>query len=84
MTDPRLTQLADNLVNYSCRVQPGERVLIEMFDCEDILAEELIKAVYRAGGVPFVDVIRTKVQREWLMASPRSRQSCRPNGIWSA
>ncbi|MBR4079383.1 MAG: aminopeptidase [Christensenellaceae bacterium] len=67
MTDPRLTQLADNLVNYSCRVQPGERVLIEMFDCEDILAEELIKAVYRAGGVPFVDVIRTKVQREWLI-----------------
>lgn len=67
MTDPRLTQLANNLVNYSCRVQPGEKVLIEMFDCEDILAEELIKAVYRAGGVPFVDVIRTKVQREWLM-----------------
>lgn len=66
MRDPRLTKLADSLVNYSCRVQKGEKVLIEMFDCEDILAEELIDAVYRAGGVPFVDVVRSKVDRAWI------------------
>ena len=29
MKDPRMVQLAKNLVNYSCRVQPGERVWIE-------------------------------------------------------
>lgn len=73
MTDPRLRQLADSLVNYSCHVQPGEKVLIEMFDCEDVLAEELVAAVYRAGGVPFVDVIRTKVQRAWLMGATKEQ-----------
>ena len=26
MKDPRMVQLAKNLVNYSCRVQPGEKV----------------------------------------------------------
>ena len=67
MTDPRMRQLAENLVNYSCAVQPGEKVLIEIFDCEDIVAEELVAAVYRAGGVPFVHMIRPKVQRAWLM-----------------
>ena len=37
MTDPRLRQLAENLVRYSCRIEPGEKVLIEIFDCEDIV-----------------------------------------------
>ena len=54
MTDPRLRQLAENLVRYSCRIEPGEKVLIEIFDCEDIVAQELVAAVYRAGGQPFV------------------------------
>ena len=67
MTDNRLRTLAENLVNYSCRVKPGEKVLIEIFDCEDIIAEELVAAVYRAGGLPFVNMMRSKVQRAWLM-----------------
>ncbi|HML49526.1 MAG TPA: aminopeptidase, partial [Clostridia bacterium] len=29
MKDPRLTQLAHNLIRYSCDLKPGERVLIE-------------------------------------------------------
>ena len=29
MFDARLEKLAHNLVNYSCRVQPGEKCLIE-------------------------------------------------------
>lgn len=66
MTDNRLSKLAENLVSYSCKVKPGEKVLIEIFDCEDIIAEELVKAVYRAGGMPFVNMMRSKVQREWL------------------
>lgn len=73
MTDPRMRKLADSLVTYSCRVQPGEKVLIEIFDCEDIIAEELVAAVYRAGGVPFVDIIRPKVQRAWLMQATKQQ-----------
>ncbi len=30
MKDKRIETLAKNLVNYSCSVQPGEKVLIEV------------------------------------------------------
>jgi len=73
MLDPRLEKLAHNLVNYSCSIKPGEKVLIEMFDCEDVLAEALISAVYDAGGVPYVEVIRSKVQREWLRRATKEQ-----------
>lgn len=66
MTDPRLTKLADNLIRYSCRIKPGEKVLIETHDCPDEVAEELILAVYRAGGLPFVETYRPKVRRALL------------------
>ena len=29
MTDPRIQQLAHNLITFSCHIQPGEKVLIE-------------------------------------------------------
>ena len=36
MTDPRLRKLADSLIRYSCAMKKGEKVLIEIFDCEEI------------------------------------------------
>lgn len=56
MTDERIKKLAHTLVNYSCSVEPGERVLIEVFGFETPLVKELIKEVYKAGGLPFVTV----------------------------
>ena len=54
MKDPRVSKLADVLVNYSVAVQPGDRVAIQ----GETPAAELIKAVYtevlRAGGHPLV------------------------------
>lgn len=73
MTDPRLTKLANSLVNYSCKVKTGENVLIEIFDCEDVVAEELCKAVTSAGGNPFVNTIRSKVHRAWLANANRAQ-----------
>lgn len=84
MTDNRLRTLAENLVNYSCRVKPGGKVLIEIFDCEDIIAEELVAAVYRAGGLPFVNMMRSKVQRAWLMGLHEEQADSRQSGIWPA
>ena len=31
MSDPRILKLAKNLVNYSCKVKEGEKVMIEAF-----------------------------------------------------
>jgi len=67
MIDPRISKLAQNLVNYSCRVQPNENVLIEAIGLEVPLVKELIKEVYRAQGVPFVSIKDKAVDRALLM-----------------
>lgn len=45
-----MTKLAENLVQYSCQLRPGEKVLIETFDCPDFVAEALVRAAYQAGA----------------------------------
>lgn len=62
-----IKKLAKNLVNYSCRVQKGEKVLIEGIgiECKD-LVKALIKEVYEVGGYPFVTLKDTTVTREIL------------------
>ncbi len=67
MIDPRISKLAQNLVNYSCRVQPKENVLIEAIGLEVPLVKELIKEVYRAQGVPFISIKDKAVDRALLM-----------------
>ena len=67
MIDPRIQKLAKNLVNYSCKVKKGERVLIECVGSTAfLLVKELIKEVYEAGGEPFVTLKDTSIQRELL------------------
>lgn len=66
MTDPRLRQLAENLIHYSVKLQKGEKILIEVYDCDDEVAEELIRAAYRAGGLVFCQTYRSKVSRAIL------------------
>ena len=57
--DPRITKMAQVLINYSTAVQPGERVLIR---ATSPAAEPLVQALYqetlRAGGqpVPYVQL----------------------------
>lgn len=63
MKDPRLITLANNLVNYSVAVKKGDRVLIEATDISSELIEELVKAVYAAGGYPFVELFDSQVER---------------------
>ena len=66
--DSRIEKLAEILVNYSCHVQKGEKVYIHYIgkDTTD-LARQLVKEVYKAGGVPFVHFTDPQVQREVLL-----------------
>lgn len=66
MRDPRFAKMAENLINYSVDLQPGEKVLIEVVGLEIPLAQELIKAAYAAGGVPFLTVKDRVLLREIL------------------
>ncbi|UCG76032.1 MAG: aminopeptidase [Gemmatimonadota bacterium] len=67
MTDPRYTKLADTLIRYSCDLQTGERVLIEAIDIPVEFTRELIRAAYRAEGLPLVLLKSQPVMRELLM-----------------
>lgn len=66
--DERIKKLAYNLVNYSCRVKKGEKVLISCSGIHPMpLVKQLIKEVYAVGGLPFVDFTTNSIDRELLM-----------------
>ncbi|GMX65716.1 M29 family aminopeptidase T [Paenibacillus elgii] len=67
MLDSRLTKLANVLVNYSTHVQPGDNVLIEAIEIDTPLIKELMKAVHKAGGHPFVNLRDISIHRELLL-----------------
>ena len=48
--DNRITTLAENLVNYSCQVKPGDKVYVHYTgDSTRPLAKEIVKKVYEAA-----------------------------------
>ncbi|MBR5228739.1 MAG: aminopeptidase, partial [Firmicutes bacterium] len=64
----RNKKFADMIVNYSCSVQPGERVLInEVGTAAKPLIKEIIRAVYKAGGQPFLGLSDSTLNREIIM-----------------
>jgi aminopeptidase len=63
MHDDRFDKLAKLLVEYSIRLKRNETVLIEAFDIPDEMTIALIRAVRKAGGVPFAQTHHTRVNR---------------------
>lgn len=75
MKDPRITQMAKNLLHYSVKLKPGENILIEVYDSGEELASELIKEVYRIGGKPFLTVKRRELMRELMLGTDAEHMS---------
>lgn len=69
MTDPRYKKLASLLVNYSTKLQKGDRVLLDMVDVPDEFVVELMRASRDAGATPLVEMRHTRVTREILRGS---------------
>jgi len=66
--DPRIKKLANSLVNYSCDIQKGEKVLISYTGTSPTrLVRQIIKEVYAAGGKPYYDIKDSSVTREIVM-----------------
>jgi len=63
MHDERFDKLAKLLVEYSIRLKRNETVLIEAFDIPDEMTVALVRAVRKAGGVPFAQVYHARVNR---------------------
>ena len=66
--DQRIEILAKNLVEYSMAVKPGEKVWINYTGpSTQQLAQQIIREVYRVGGLPFPHYTDPKIEREMLM-----------------
>ena len=66
--DKRINKLANLLVNYSCKIKPGEKILIEYEgECSKNLVRQIIKEVYNAGGLPYVEIGDSAITREILL-----------------
>ncbi|MDR0571016.1 MAG: aminopeptidase [Clostridiales Family XIII bacterium] len=66
--DERIGKLSKVLVNYSCKIQRGERALVsyEGEACKT-LARQVIKDIYAAGGIPFAEIRDASVTREIML-----------------
>jgi aminopeptidase len=73
MHDPRIDQLATQIVNYSTRVQPGDNVFIDVFDVPESVPIALIRAVRAAGATPFVQINNARVTRELQMGGSEAQ-----------
>ncbi|MFV0313829.1 MAG: aminopeptidase [Anaerotignum sp.] len=73
--DERIKKLAYNLVNYSCCLEKGEKVLI---NCNGIhptpLVKQIIKEVYNVGAIPFLQVMTNSLERELLLGATKEQQ----------
>jgi aminopeptidase len=70
MHDPRIDRLADLLLDHSCRIERGERVLIEAFDLpEPTLVCRLVEGAAQRGAVPFVSWKSNAVLRSLYQAA---------------
>ncbi len=72
--DERIKKLADILVNYSCRIKKGEKVLISCNGTEPFpLIKQIIKEVYAAEGIPFLDLHINTLEREILLNTKKEQ-----------
>ncbi len=68
--DQRINTLAKNLINYSTRIQKGEKILIEITgESAKKLGRACIKETRKAGGIPFVTLKDSSVMRELLFGA---------------
>jgi aminopeptidase len=68
--DPRTTKLADLLVNYSCEVKKGEKLLVEAVGFDSIdLVEEIVRIAVEGGAHVYTNYRHDRVQRAFLLAA---------------
>ncbi len=66
MNDPRIEKLAHNLINYSCELKKGEKILIENIGNEVPLSRALIREAYKVGAIPYLTIKNPELERVLL------------------
>ena len=73
MKDPRLQKMAEGLINYSVKLQPGEKILIEVIDAGAPLTLAVVKEAYQVGGVPFTMVRNKQLDRQVMLGATKEQ-----------
>jgi aminopeptidase len=82
MHDPRIDQLAKQLVNYSTKVKKGDYVLLDCYDVPQDVPLALIRAVVAAKGKPVVKLHDSRVTRELMVhADPECYELLAKNNL---
>lgn len=76
MQDPRIAQLAEQLIHYSVSLQKGERLLIDLQDTPDEMGIALIRAARAVGAYPHLRTVSTRLNREMLMGAEDAQYEC--------
>jgi len=71
--DPRFTQLAAGLTNFSTALKAGERVLIDAFDVPDAIVIALVRAARERGAHPYVQIHRARITRELMLGAAEAQ-----------
>lgn len=73
MADPRFKTLANLLVNHSCSLKAGEKILIEATEIPDSFLSVLMKEVVEVGAIPLVVRKDERLERTFLNAGTREQ-----------
>ncbi len=77
MIDPRQRILAQNLINYSLKLQKGEKVWLNLADIDDGMACALVEETYKAGGYPFVVMQNGRIERQIMRGMTQEQAELR-------
>ncbi len=69
MNDPRITELAEQLVRYSTAIKKGEKVMLHLVDVPDELGVALIREVRAKKAIPILRVEHGLLGRELSMGA---------------
>jgi len=73
MFQSRIERLAEIIVNYSIKTEPGENILIEATDVPRELIQAIARQVHRAGGNAFVNLRDRQIMRDLLIDAPEEQ-----------
>ena len=66
MHDPRIDQLARQLVRYSTSLQKGEKILLDLYDVPESIGLALIREARAKGALPVLRLHNSRLTREML------------------
>ncbi len=66
MHDPRIDQLARQLVRYSVSLKKGEKVLFDLYDVPESIGLALIREARAKGALPVIRIHSSRLTRELL------------------